>query len=320
VIGQLGGGVGQWESAQIKFNPTGNVQVITGSHSHGQGHETTFAQLVHDRLGVPMDQIEVVHGDTSTTTFGMGTYGSRSLAVGGSAIMKATDKIIAKGKKIAAHLMEADVADVVFENGTFKVAGTDKNVPLAQAVFAAYVPHNYPLAEIEPGMDENAFYDPANFVYPAGTQICEVEIDPDTGIVEVIAHTAVDDFGNIINPMIVEGQVHGGIVQGVGQALFEGAVYDKQTGQLLSGSFMDYTMPRADNFPSFKLGYKVTPCPHNPLGVKGCGEAGAIAAPAAVMNAVHNALAPIGVKHVEMPATPLNVWQSIQGAQRAAAE
>jgi carbon-monoxide dehydrogenase large subunit len=320
VIGQLGGGVGQWESAQIKFNPTGNVQVITGSHSHGQGHETTFAQLVHDRLGVPMDQIEVVHGDTSTTPFGMGTYGSRSLAVGGSAIMKATDKIIAKGKKIAAHLMEADVADVVFENGTFKVAGTDKNVPLAQAVFAAYVPHNYPLAEIEPGMDENAFYDPANFVYPAGTQICEVEIDPDTGIVEVIAHTAVDDFGNIINPMIVEGQVHGGIVQGVGQALFEGAVYDKQTGQLLSGSFMDYTMPRADNFPSFKLGYKVTPCPHNPLGVKGCGEAGAIAAPAAVMNAVHNALAPIGVKHVEMPATPLNVWQSIQGAQRAAAE
>ena len=166
MIGQLGGGVGQWESAQIKFNPTGNVQVLTGSHSHGQGHETTFAQIVSDKLGVPIENIEVVHGDTATTPFGMGTYGSRSLAVGGSAIMKAADKIIAKGKKIAAHLMEADVADVVFEHGTFKVAGTDKAVPLGAAVFAAYVPHNYPLEELEPGMDENAFYDPSNFVYP----------------------------------------------------------------------------------------------------------------------------------------------------------
>ena len=320
VVGSLGAGVGQWESAQIKFNPTGNVQVMTGAHSHGQGHETTFAQLIHDKLGVPMDQIEIVHGDTATTPFGMGTYGSRSLAVGGSAIVKATEKIIAKGKKVAAHLMEASVADVEFENGTFKVAGTDKSVPLAQVVFAAYVPHNYPHADTEPGMDENAFYDPANFVYPAGTQICELEIDPETGTTEIVAFTAIDDFGNIINPMIVEGQVHGGIVQGVGQALFEAAVYDKDTGQLISGSFMDYTMPRADNFPSFKLGYKTTPCPHNPLGVKGCGEAGAIASPAAVMNAVHNALAPIGVKHVEMPATSLNVWQSIQGAQRQAAE
>ena len=242
----------------------------------------------------------------------MGTYGSRSLAVGGSAIVKATDKIIAKGKKIAAHLMEADVADIVFEQGTFKVAGTDKAVPLGAAVFAAYVPHNYPLEELEPGMDENAFYDPSNFVYPSGTQICEVEIDPDTGVVEVVNHTAVDDFGNIINPMIVDGQVHGGIAQGIGQALMENAVYDKETGQLVSGSFMDYTMPRADDVPSFKLGNKVTPCPHNPLGVKGCGEAGAIAAPAAVMNAVHDALAPLGVTHVPMPATPLNVWQAIQ--------
>jgi carbon-monoxide dehydrogenase large subunit len=316
VIGQLGGGVGQWESAQLKFNPTGNVQILTGSHSHGQSHETTFAQIVSDKLGVPLENIEVIHGDTATTPFGMGTYGSRSLAVGGSAIMKAADKIIAKGKKIAAHLMEASVADVVFENGTFKVAGTDKAVPLGQAVFAAYVPHNYPLAEIEPGMDENAFYDPANFVYPAGTQICEVEFDPETGVVEVVNHTAVDDFGNIINPMIVEGQVHGGIVQGVGQALLENAVYDKETGQLISGSYMDYTMPRASDVPSFKLGYKVTPCPHNPLGVKGCGEAGAIAAPAAVMNAVHDALAPLGVSHVPMPATPLNVWQAINGASK----
>jgi carbon-monoxide dehydrogenase large subunit len=319
VIGQLGGGVGQWESAQIKFNPTGNVQILTGAHSHGQSHETTFAQIVSDKLGVPIEQIEVIHGDTATTPFGMGSYGSRSLAVGGSAIMKAADKVIAKGKKIAAHLMEASVADVVFEQGTFKVAGTDKAVPLGQAVFAAYVPHNYPLEELEPGMDENAFYDPSNFVYPAGTQICEVEIDPDTGVVEVVSHTAVDDFGNIVNPMIVDGQVHGGIVQGVGQALLENAVYDKETGQLISGSYMDYTMPRADDVPSFKLGNKVTPCPHNPLGVKGCGEAGAIAAPAAVMNAVHDALAPLGISHVSMPATSLNVWQAIHGA-RAAAE
>ena len=318
VIGQLGGGVGQWESAQIKFNPTGNVQILTGSHSHGQSHETTFAQIVSDKLGVAFENIEVVHGDTATTPFGMGTYGSRSLAVGGSAIVKAADKVIAKGKKIAAHLMEASVEDVVFENGTFKVAGTDKAVPLGQAVFAAYVPHNYPLAELEPGMDENAFYDPANFVYPAGTQICEVEVDPDTGEVDIVNFTAVDDFGNIINPMIVEGQVHGGIVQGVGQALMENAVYDKETGQLVTGSFNDYAVPRADDVPSFKLGYKVTPCPHNPLGVKGCGEAGAIAAPAAVMNAVRDALSPLGVTHVPMPATPLVVWQAIHGAQAAA--
>ncbi|HYD07110.1 MAG TPA: xanthine dehydrogenase family protein molybdopterin-binding subunit, partial [Reyranella sp.] len=274
VIGSLGGGVGQWEAAQIRFNPTGNVQVLTGSHSHGQSHETTFAQLISDKLGVPIENVEVIHGDTATTPFGMGSYGSRSLAVGGSAIMKAADKVIAKGKKIAAHLMEASVADVVFENGTFKVAGTDKAVPLGQAVFAAYVPHNYPLEELEPGMDENAFYDPSNFVYPAGTQICEVEVDPDTGEVDIVNFTAVDDFGNIINPMVVEGQVHGGIVQGVGQALLENAVYDKDTGQLLSGSYNDYAMPRADDVPSFKLANTVTPCPHNPLGVKGCGEAG----------------------------------------------
>jgi carbon-monoxide dehydrogenase large subunit len=312
VVGSLGAGVGLWESAELRFNPTGNLQILTGSHSHGQGHETTFAQIVSDKLGIPMDQIEVVHGDTSRVPFGMGTYGSRSLPVGGSAIMKAADKIIAKGKTIAAHLMEAAEADIVFENGTFKVAGTDKAVPLAQAVFAAYVPHNYPSDKLEPGMDENAFYDPSNFTYPSGTQICEVEIDPDTGIVDIVSFVAVDDFGNVVNPMIVEGQVHGGIAQGVGQALLERTVYDTQSGQLLSGSYMDYTMPRADNLPSFKLGYQVTPCPHNPLGVKGCGEAGAIAAPAAIMNAVRDALAQVGAQdRIEMPATPQRVWQAI---------
>jgi carbon-monoxide dehydrogenase large subunit len=312
VVGSLGAGVGLWESAQLRFNPTGNLQILTGSHSHGQGHETVFAQIVSDKLGIPLDAIEVVHGDTTQVPFGMGTYGSRSLPVGGSAIMKAADKIIAKGKKIAAHLMEAAEADIVFENGTFKVAGTDKAVPLGQAVFAAYVPHNYPSDKLEPGMDENAFYDPSNFTYPSGTQICEVEVDPDTGIVDIVNFVAVDDFGNVVNPMIVEGQVHGGIAQGVGQALLEAAVYDKESGQLLSGSYMDYCMPRADNLPSFKLGYQVTPCPHNPLGVKGCGEAGAIAAPAAVMNAVRDALAQVGAQdRIEMPATPQAVWQAI---------
>jgi len=217
--------------------------------------------------------------------------------------------------------MEASVADVVFENGVFKVAGTDKNVPLGQAVFAAYVPQNYPLAELEPGMDENAFYDPANFVYPAGTQICEVEIDPDTGEVEIVNFTAVDDFGNIINPMIVEGQVHGGIVQGVGQALCEDCVYDPASGQLLTGSFMDYCMPRADDLPHIASATESTVCAHNPIGVKGCGETGTIASPATVMNAVVDALSAYGVTHVDMPASPQRIWQAIQAAStRQAAE
>ncbi|MBN9489168.1 MAG: molybdopterin-dependent oxidoreductase, partial [Alphaproteobacteria bacterium] len=318
-VGSLGAGVGLWESAEVRVNAVGTIEVLTGSHSHGQGHETTFAQLVNQRLGVPIDSVSIVHGDTDKVQMGMGTYGSRSLAVGGSAIMKAADKIIAKGKKIAAHLMEADEADIVIENGELKVAGTDKSLPWFQVALASYTAHNLPDG-MEPGLKETAFYDPSNFTFPAGCYICEVEIDPATGVTEIVQFVAADDFGNIINPMIVEGQVHGGIVQGVGQALLENAVYDKETGQLVSGSYMDYTMPRADDVPSFKLGYKVTPCPHNPLGVKGCGEAGAIAAPAAVMNAVRDALAPLGVTHVPMPATPLSVWQTIHGAPRAAAE
>ncbi len=302
------------------MHPTGSVTVFTGSHSHGQGHETTFAQVVAARLGIPVENVDVVHGDTGRVPFGMGTYGSRSISVGGAAIMKALDKIETKARKIAAHLMEASDADIEFANGEFTVKGTDKKIPFGQVALTAYVPHNYPLDKLEPGLNETAFYDPTNFTFPGGTYICEVEVDKQTGEVRVDRFTAVDDFGNIINPMIVEGQVHGGIVQGVGQALLENAVYDKETGQLLSGSYMDYTMPRADDVPSFKLGYKVTPCPHNPLGVKGCGEAGAIAAPAAVMNAVRDALAPIGVTQITMPATPLNVWQTIHGAARAAAE
>ncbi|RMD61885.1 MAG: xanthine dehydrogenase family protein molybdopterin-binding subunit, partial [Alphaproteobacteria bacterium] len=306
--------VGLWESGEVRFNPTGSVTVFTGSHSHGQGHETTFAQLISDRLGVPIDQVEVVHGDTGSVPFGMGTYGSRSLAVGGSALARACDKIIEKGKKIAAHLMEASVDDIEFSAGTFRVAGTDKTKTIGEIAFAAYVPHNYPEG-LEPGLDETAFYDPLNFTYPAGTHICEVEIDPETGVVEIVDWVAVDDFGKVVNPMIVEGQVHGGIAQGVGQALVENCVYDKESGQLLTGSFMDYCMPRADDLPSFKVGMTHTPCPHNPLGVKGCGEAGAIAAPPALINAVTDAL---GIKHLDMPATPERVWHAVQQRRMAA--
>ena len=308
-VGQLGGGVGLWESAQVRFNPTGNVQVFTGTHSHGQGHETTFAQLVCDQLGVPFDNIEVIHGDTAKTQFGMGTYGSRSLAVGGVAIAKACDKLIAKGKKIAAHAMEAAEGDIEFAGGNYTVAGTDKSMNIAEVAFTAYVPHNYPEG-VEPGFDENAFFDPMNFSFPAGTHICEVEVDPDTGEVEIVDYTAVDDFGKLVNPMIVEGQVHGGIVHGIGQALLEGCQYDGD-GQLVTASFMDYAMPRADNAPDFRIGYAPTDPPDNPLGVKGCGEAGAIGAPPAVINAIANA---IGVKHVEMPATPETVWRACQRA------
>ncbi|MCH7711971.1 MAG: molybdopterin-dependent oxidoreductase, partial [Proteobacteria bacterium] len=317
VAGAIGFALGLWESAQVRFNPTGNVTVFTGSHSQGQSHETAFAQIVSDRLGVPIENIEIVHGDTDKVLFGMGTYGSRSLAVGGSAIVKAIDKIIAKGKKIAAHVLESSEGDVEFEAGTFKVVGTDKSVSIADVAFAAYVPHNYPLEELEPGLDEKAFYDPGNFTFPAGCHICEVEIDPETGVVVIVNWVAVDDFGKVINPMIVEGQVHGGVTQGVGQALLESCVHDQDTGQLLTGSYMDYTMPRAGDVPSFKVGFVETPCPHNPLGVKGCGEAGAIAAPAALINAVTGA---IGISHLDMPATPEKVWRAIQEARTAPAE
>jgi carbon-monoxide dehydrogenase large subunit len=314
VVGSLGAGVGLWESAKVRFSHTGKVQVLTGAHSHGQGHETTFSQLIADKLGVAYEDVEVIHGDTEKTPVGMGTYGSRSLAVGGEAIMKACDKIIAKGKKIAAHLLEASEADISFKDGSFTVAGTDRAKSIGEVVFAAYVPHNYP-AGVEPGMEEGAFFDPPNFTYPAGTYICELEVDPGTGRVEFQRFVAVDDFGNVINPMIVEGQVHGGLVQGIGQALLESAVYDKG-GQLLTGSYMDYCMPRADDVISFEVVTAAgTACTSNSMGVKGCGEAGAIGAPAAVINAITNA---IGTR-VEMPATPEKIWRAIQDSKPALA-
>ena len=315
VAGALGARAGLFECGEVRVHPTGSVTVFTGSHSHGQGHETTFAQVVAARLGIPVENVDIVHGDTGRVPFGMGTYGSRSISVGGAAIMKALDKIEAKAKKIAAHLMEASDADIDFANGEFTVRGTDKKIPFGQVALTAYVPHNYPLDKLEPGLDETAFYDPTNFTYPSGTYIAEVEVCPDTGTVTLDRFTAVDDFGTIINPMIVEGQVHGGVAQGVGQALLENCVYDRESGQLLTGSFMDYAMPRADDFPTIQIGHVCTPCTHNSLGTKGCGEAGAIGSPPAVINAVLDALAPLGVKDLDMPASPHRVWEAIQAAR-----
>ena len=310
VAGSLGARAGLFEAGEVRVHPTGTVTVFTGSHAHGQGHETTFAQVVADRLGLTMERVEIVHGDTAKVLFGMGTYGSRSIAVGGTAIVKALDKVIAKGKKIAAHLLEASEGDIEYDRGVFKVAGTDKKKTFGEVAFAAYVPHNYPLDKLEPGLNENAFYDPTNFTFPAGSYVCEVEVDRDTGAAQVVAFTAVDDFGKIINPMIVEGQVHGGLTQGIGQALTENCAYD-DTGQLLSGSLTDYCIPRASDLPLFKVDTRETACTHNPLGVKGCGEAGAIGAPAAVMNAITDA---IGVRDVPMPATAQTLWRAMHRA------
>ncbi|WP_420405099.1 xanthine dehydrogenase family protein molybdopterin-binding subunit [Nisaea sp.] len=314
VVGSLGARAGLYESAEVRVHPTGSVTVFTGTHSHGQGHETTFAQLVSDRLGLPMENIEISHGDTNKVQFGMGTYGSRSLAVGGEALIRAVDKIIDKAKKIAAHVLEASAEDIEFKDGNFTVAGTDRSMAFGEVALTAYVPHNFPHDELEPGLDEKAFYDPANFTYPGGCHICEVEIDPDTGIVEVVNFTAVDDIGRVINPMIVEGQVHGGVAQGIGQALLEQAVYD-ENGQLMTGSFMDYTMPRADDLPSFNVATQSTLCAHNTLGVKGVGEVGAIGSPPAVINAVIDALWDKGVRDMSMPATPEKIWTALQAAE-----
>ncbi len=315
IAGALGARAGLYEAGTVRVNPTGSVTVLTGSHSHGQGHETTFAQLVTEALGVDFDLVEIVHGDTGKVPFGMGTYGSRSAAVGGVALVNALEKIRTKAKKIAAHLLEASEEDIEFKEGQLTVAGTDKAVAFSDVAMAAYVPHNYPLETLEPGLEETAFYDPKNFTFPAGCHICEVEIDPDTGVVDVVSFTAADDFGRVINPMIVEGQVHGGVAQGIGQALYEQCIYD-ESGQLMSGSLMDYCLPKADNIPDFSVTTSVTPCTHNVLGVKGCGEAGAIGAPPAVINAVLNALAKYEVDDIQMPATPERVWRAIQSAAK----
>ncbi len=310
MAGELGAGIGLFESAEIRVNATGGVSVFTGTQSTGQGHETTFAQLVADRLGLDMDEVEIVHGDTDRVQYGLGTYGSRSLSVGGSAIHMATEKIVEKARKIAAHMMETTADEVDFAQGLFTAKGTNKSMHFKEVAFSAYVPHNYPLDELEPGLHESAYYDPENFTYPAGTHICEVEVDPETGVVDILAFTAVDDFGRIVNPTIVEGQVHGGVAQGIGQAMLEHCIYDDETGQLVTGSYMDYAMPRADDLPDFTLAFTETPCTHNPLGAKGCGEAGAIGSTPALINAITSA---IGHEDIAMPATPLAVWRAMQG-------
>jgi carbon-monoxide dehydrogenase large subunit len=318
VVGSLGAQAGLWESAKVRVHPTGTVAVYSGSSSHGQGHKTAFAQVVSDRLGIPYENVEIFQGDTQEVPFGMGTYGSRSAAVGGSAIVKAIDKVVAKGKKIAAALLEASEEEIVFENNQFFVKGVPaRSKAWGEVVLEAYLSHKMP-DSLEPGLEETAFYNPSNFTYPFGTHVAVVEIDTETGAVSLLRYVCVDDVGNVINPMIVDGQVHGGLAQGIGQALWEDAVYDGD-GQLLTATMMDYALPRAHKLPNFETGRTVTPCPHNPLGVKGVGEAGAIASPAAVANAVIDALSHLGVRHLDMPYTSEKVWQAIQSNAPAGA-
>ena len=306
----MGAKGGFYEAAQVRVAPDGSVTALLGTHSHGQGHATSFAQIVSHKMGLPLEKISIVEGDTAAVPSGTGTFGSRSMAVGGSALARAIDKVVEKGRRIAGHLMEASEKDVAFADGAFKVSGTDRAVSFEEVARAAYAPHRYPLEVLEPGLDEGAFYDPSNFAFSNGAHVCEVEVDPQTGAAEIVAYCAVDDVGTVINPMIVEGQVHGGVAQGIGQALAERTVYDG--GQLLSGSFMDYALPRASDLPGFATRTDETqPCTHNPLGAKGCGESGAIGAPAAVISALLDALVPLGVTDLEMPATPHRVWQAI---------
>jgi len=317
VAGSLGCAVGLWESGVIRAHPSGKVSVFTGSHAHGQGHETTFAQVVADELGIGLEDVEVVHGDTARIPFGMGTYGSRSAAVGGSALVVAAKKVRAKALKIAAHQLEAAEEDLVYDqkNGKVYVKGSpSKAKGFAELAFAAYTAHDLPVG-MEPGLEESAFYDPANFTFPSSAHIAQVEVDRDTGEVKIQRYVAVDDVGKVINPMIVEGQILGGIVQGAGQALTEQGVYD-ENGQLLTANLMEYAVPRADLFPMLEVARTETPSPHNPLGVKGAGEMGTIASTVAVANAVLDALAPLGIKHLEMPLTPEKIWRAIQQAKQ----
>ena len=314
IVGSLGAQAGLYESGVVRVHPTGKVTVLTGSHSHGQGHETTFAQIVAHELGCSIDDVEVVHGDTGRVPFGMGTYGSRSGAVGGAALFNSVQKVKEKGRQIAAHLLEAAPEDVDFADGSYFVKGSrSKSKGFGEVALAAYLAHNIP-ADMEPGLEATTFFNPSNFVYPFGTHIAVVEVDIETGQVSVVRYVAVDDFGNVINPMIVDGQLHGGIAQGAAQALWEGAQYDSN-GQLLTGSMMNYALPRAEFLPMFETDRTVTPSPVNPLGVKGAGEAGTIASTAAVANAVMDALSPFGITHLDMPLTPARIWSAVNDAK-----
>ncbi|BBK36068.1 carbon monoxide dehydrogenase [Allostella sp. ATCC 35155] len=314
-IEQCGGG--EDEAATVRFDPSGSVTVLVGNQSNGQGHETAYAQIVADAFSVPFESVRVIQGDSDVVYFGRGTGGSRALPVGGSAVQKAVEKVIEKAKKVAAHMMETAAADVEFKDGVFQIAGTDRKLAIQEVVQAAFDPEALG-GEIEPGLSEVAHFAPAGATFPNGCHVCELEIDGDTGDVEILRYTVVDDFGRVVNPMMLAGQVHGGIAQGVGQALYESTVYDPDSGQLVSGSLMDYALPRADNLPMVEFAWNVVPCRNNPLGVKGSGEAGAIGAPPAVINAIVNALRHLGVTHVDMPATPQRIWSILQTAKQAA--
>jgi carbon-monoxide dehydrogenase large subunit len=310
ILGAIRYGAGGWDAATIRCLPTGTVQVLVGTSPHGQGHVTTFSQIVADRLGVPIENVEVLHGDTTVVPLGLDTYGSRSLAVGGVALYHATEKVIAKAKRIVAHQLEVAEDDLEYEAGRFTVTGTDKSMTVTDAALSAWTAHNLPDG-IEPGLEDTYVYDPPNFSWPAGCHIAVVEIDTESGLVELVRYLAVDDVGTVINPMIVDGQVHGGIAQGVAQALYEEAIYDDE-GNLTTGSMLSYLVPSAVELPNFELERTESPSPTNPMGVKGVGETGTIASTAAVVNAIVDALSPYGVTDVEMPATPERVWRAIQ--------
>ncbi|HKS43513.1 MAG TPA: molybdopterin cofactor-binding domain-containing protein [Amycolatopsis sp.] len=316
VLGSLDYGAGGWEHAAIRMLPTGKVEVITGSSAHGQGHETAWSQIVADQLGVPFEDVEVLHGDTQSSHKGLDTYGSRSLAVGGIAVVKAADKVIAKARTIAAHLMECSPDDLEFEQGKFTVRGTDKSTTIQDVVFATFMAHNLPEG-VEPSVDSEAVYDPENFSFPHGTHLCAAEVDTETGRVQLRSYVSVDDVGAVVNPLIVEGQVHGGLAQGIAQALFEEAVFN-ESGTLTTGTFADYLLPSAADLPSFTTDRTETPSTTNPLGVKGVGEAGTIASTPAVVNAVVDAIRHLGVNDVEMPCSPMRVWSAIHRGRTGA--
>jgi carbon-monoxide dehydrogenase large subunit len=305
------------ERMDLRFDPGGTLTVLGGTHSHGQGHATVFAQLVHEWLDVPLESIRYVQGDTAQVPIGRGTYAARSATVGGNALKAASDAIIEKARPMAAALMEADAADVEFKDGQFRVVGTDKAVTIIDVAKAAYAPMGPLTEKFGVGLEASGSYSANPPSHPNGSHVCELEVDPQTGEVAVDRYFVVDDLGRVLNPLIVRGQIHGGVVQGLGQALMEHQIYDRQSGQLLSGSFMDYGMPRADTMPSIHAELEEVPCKTNPLGVKGIGESGTIGAPPTVINALLDALAPLGVDHIDMPATPMRVWYSIAAARAA---
>ncbi len=313
VLGSLSYGAGGWEHAQVRMLPTGHVEVVTGSSAHGQGHETAWSQLVADRLGVPFENIEVLHGDTQVSQRGLDTYGSRSLSVGGMAVLAAADKVIEKAKVIAAHLMEASEEDLEFANGSFTVKGTDQSTALGEVALAVFAAHNLPDG-VEPNLDSEATFDPVNFSYPHGTHLAAMEVDTETGEARILKYVCVDDVGVVVNPMLVEGQVHGGLAQGIAQALYEEAVYD-DAGTLVSGSFVDYLVPSAPDLPHYITARTETPATSNQLGAKGVGEAGTIASTPAIVNGVIDAVRHLGVKDIKMPCTPARVWHALQEAK-----